>query len=698
MLAESTSARKSAAALSAEMATTKQLREQLAEAQAQVHQLEEQAAVVRVQLQASQTAAAASVVPTSAAETASHVPARAAAEATHVAAATEALAASAQLQQTQQDDGLIQAMAATLDPATVQVAMAAREAASVRSTADAGATEHGLVAAGDVAQAAVDRQAADTSPRSFARELKTAAANGDVKTLSALLQQGCTRGLDLEDGDGRSALWVAASSGHAEAVQLLAESGASLDPVCPNTSFTALHAAVQGEHAAVVSLLLTRGADSARTNKKGKTALHLARRKKGEGAQQIVHMLSSAATGDGVAVDTAETETASTMPGRSAAPAREPEQAETKSVPEIEPEPEPEPEPEVEGEAELEPEPVAPCKPASAEICAVIEKFAGFIGTKPSDEAEKIEHMARVRKREDPRFRFLFGGDGAAYYSHLVKGTQAHQPAPSLAPAAAATPTVTTERDSEREQQIVRDSTDSDEEAELRRQTRANLRAQSKADADAAASDLAALELGTLEMRLATTMEAAAETSADAPPPPDPSPIVAVGRDGLKLLSSHPQTTGSDGCLKPGVVECTFRSPGALGLKLNEDELSGRAVVVKLNLGTQATHHAQLRPGLFLEDIGETNVAGFSYTEALELLKQSKTRPLTLRFLTELPHPDGRPRAFSAPEGSEGVGASAALIEEMPRVRSAEAALMLTIPDTAADVTEENQDGDAAAQ
>jgi hypothetical protein len=202
------------------------------------------------------------------------------------------------------------------------------------------------------------------------------------------------------------------------------------------------------------------------------------------------------------------------------------------------------------------------------------------------------------------------------------------------------------------EQQRVIDSSDSDEETELRRETRAKLRAQAKAATDASASDQAALELGTLELRLATatqTIETASDDDGDleTPPAPDPSPIKAVGRDGLRLLSSYPYTAGDDGRLQPGIVACTFRSPGALGLKLNEDEISGRAVVVKINLGTQAQNHSQLRPGLFLQEIGPTDVSALSYTKVLDLLKASKSRPLTLTFLPELP--DTRRRTSSAP-------------------------------------------------
>eukprot|EP01045_Picozoa_sp_COSAG04_P032025 COSAG04_NODE_6139_length_1401_cov_0.725038_2_plen_74_part_00 len=45
-----------------------------------------------------------------------------------------------------------------------------------------------------------------------------------------------------------------------------------------------------------------------------------------------------------------------------------------------------------------------------------------------------------------------------------------------------------------------------------------------------------------------------------------------------RLVSSNPDDM---------LIETTFREGGPLGLKLNEEEGSGRAVVVKINMGTQ---------------------------------------------------------------------------------------------------------------
>ena len=45
-----------------------------------------------------------------------------------------------------------------------------------------------------------------------------------------------------------------------------------------------------------------------------------------------------------------------------------------------------------------------------------------------------------------------------------------------------------------------------------------------------------------------------------------------------RLVSSNPDDM---------LIEASFREGGPLGLKLNEEEGSGRAVVVKINMGTQ---------------------------------------------------------------------------------------------------------------
>jgi hypothetical protein len=88
-------------------------------------------------------------------------------------------------------------------------------------------------------------------------------------------------------------------------------------------------------------------------------------------------------------------------------------------------------------------------------------------------------------------------------------------------------------------------------------------------------------------------------------------------------------------------VEATFTEPGSFGLKLNEydpgDGSGIRAVVVKLNTGTQVEQHPQLHKGLVLDRVGDTDVRCSSYGEVLGLLKASKQRPITLRFTEQDP-------------------------------------------------------------
>ena len=112
---------------------------------------------------------------------------------------------------------------------------------------------------------------------SAARDLDMAAAKGDCSSIAEVINTG----IDLETAgsDGRTALWVAASCGHADAVQMLVDAGANLNAVCASTSFTALHAAVQAGHTRVVSVLAKGGADSSLESTNGKTALDIAKRK-----------------------------------------------------------------------------------------------------------------------------------------------------------------------------------------------------------------------------------------------------------------------------------------------------------------------------------------------------------------------------------------------------------------------------------
>ena len=81
-------------------------------------------------------------------------------------------------------------------------------------------------------------------------------------------------------------------------------------------------------------------------------------------------------------------------------------------------------------------------------------------------------------------------------------------------------------------------------------------------------------------------------------------------------------------------VRVTFVKPGSLGLKLNPHPESGRPTITKLNAGTQAEDHVQLRTGLVIQSLGGEPLEGKSYTECLQIVKaNAKVRPLELVFV-----------------------------------------------------------------
>ena len=111
------------------------------------------------------------------------------------------------------------------------------------------------------------------------KELQSAATNGDIAKLSAGLKVAGTVDLEAAGDDGCTCLYLAANSGHADAVKALVAAGSNVNVVAARTKFTPLHAAAQVGHAEVVKVLLEAGADPGLLNKTGKTALDLARRK-----------------------------------------------------------------------------------------------------------------------------------------------------------------------------------------------------------------------------------------------------------------------------------------------------------------------------------------------------------------------------------------------------------------------------------
>ena len=113
--------------------------------------------------------------------------------------------------------------------------------------------------------------------------------------------------------------------------------------------------------------------------------------------------------------------------------------------------------------------------------------------------------------------------------------------------------------------------------------------------------------------------------------------------------------------LAPEPLERVFTEHGSLGLKLNEVEGTGRALVRKVNEGSQGEQHSQT-VGMLVQSVAGTDVSGMAYKEVLGLLKsKAKERPLTICFepvpqaaaSTDNPEaePDaaatGRPRSMS---------------------------------------------------
>lgn len=88
----------------------------------------------------------------------------------------------------------------------------------------------------------------------------SAAAHGDLSTLSAMLDCGQNVNMPCPKGSG-TLLYCAAKPGHFETCKLLLERGAKVNGVAPNngwTGHTALHAATIAGHVDVVNLLLSR--------------------------------------------------------------------------------------------------------------------------------------------------------------------------------------------------------------------------------------------------------------------------------------------------------------------------------------------------------------------------------------------------------------------------------------------------------
>ena len=125
------------------------------------------------------------------------------------------------------------------------------------------------------------------------RELLDATSRGDVAAVRSLLKEGADP--NVAQGDGLTALHVAAQEGNLEIARLLLDAGANVEAKTRIGGYTPLHLASGSAHTAVVSALLGAGANiGAVTTTTGVTPLHLAAKAmNGEGAVRA--MLESGA-------------------------------------------------------------------------------------------------------------------------------------------------------------------------------------------------------------------------------------------------------------------------------------------------------------------------------------------------------------------------------------------------------------------
>ena len=105
--------------------------------------------------------------------------------------------------------------------------------------------------------------------------LLDATKRGDEAAVRSLLAEGADP--NVAQGDGLTALHLAAQVGNLEIAELLLAGGAKVEAQTRIGGYTPLHLASQGAHGAVVSVLLAAGANAgAVTTTTGVTPLHLA--------------------------------------------------------------------------------------------------------------------------------------------------------------------------------------------------------------------------------------------------------------------------------------------------------------------------------------------------------------------------------------------------------------------------------------
>lgn len=129
-----------------------------------------------------------------------------------------------------------------------------------------------------------------------AGQLIDAARNGDLAAVQALLAGGADA--NRAQGDGMTALHLAAERGHAAVADLLLSAGATVDAKTRIGSYTPLHLASRGGHGSIATALLDAGADPhATTTGSGVTPVHLAAGAM-DGAEVVTELLRRGADVD----------------------------------------------------------------------------------------------------------------------------------------------------------------------------------------------------------------------------------------------------------------------------------------------------------------------------------------------------------------------------------------------------------------
>jgi ankyrin repeat protein len=120
------------------------------------------------------------------------------------------------------------------------------------------------------------------------RELLDAARRGDIVAVRSALKDGAD--VNAAQGDGLTALHMAAESGNVEVAKALLGAGAKVAATTRIGAYTPLHIASAGAHTAVVEALIAGGADvAAVSSPAGSTPLHLAAKAlNGEGAVRVL--------------------------------------------------------------------------------------------------------------------------------------------------------------------------------------------------------------------------------------------------------------------------------------------------------------------------------------------------------------------------------------------------------------------------